>query len=115
MKVIIAGGRSYQPTSEDRASLDFFHEQSPITEVLCGMANGADAEGARWARRRGIPVHEYPPNWASFGKRAGPMRNQTMVDDADALIAFPGGAGTADVIRRAKSKGIDVCLIGHHG
>jgi len=37
------------------------------------------------------------------------MRNQQMVDyGLDGLAAFPGGNGTADMVRRARAAGVTV-------
>ena len=109
MKTIIAGSR----TATERytfiaiMSCPWSHE---ITSVLCGMAQGADLHGKTIAERAGFPVVEYPADWETHGKSAGPIRNQRMVDNADALIAAWDGKsrGTADVIRRAKAKGLRV-------
>jgi predicted Rossmann-fold nucleotide-binding protein len=42
------------------------------------------------------------------------MRNQQMIDDGkpDVVIAFPGGSGTADMIRRAEAAGVKVIRMG---
>lgn len=108
MRVIIAGGRDYTFDNEDIEFLENLYLGRPFTAVLCGGATGADAEGARWAKRRGIPVEHYLADWSGHGRAAGPIRNQAMVDVADALIAFPGGRGTADVTRRARLAGLQV-------
>jgi len=41
---------------------------------------------------------------------AGGDRNQQIIDDGklDGVVAFPGGTGTADMIRRAKKAGLEV-------
>jgi len=79
-----------------------------VTTVLSGMAPGADTHGAKMARENGFAIEEYPADWKAHGKAAGPIRNQQMVDRADALIAVWDGksAGTSDVIARAKAKGL---------
>lgn len=81
-----------------------------VTVVLSGMAPGADTHGATEARRHGFTVEEYPADWKTHGKAAGPIRNQQMVDRADALIAVWDGksSGTADVIAKAKARGLKV-------
>lgn len=101
-RTIIAGGRDYHLTKEDRAFLDTL----PICEVVSGGAPGADSGGEAWAALREVPVRRFPANWAKYGKAAGPMRNQEMADYAEAVVLFPGGAGTADMRRRAKSSGL---------
>lgn len=122
MKVIIAGGRYYKFQQADKDFLDEQWKKLPITEVVCGHAPGADTEGYDWAHEREIPIVSYPARWERWGvdgavigvrangmkynKLAGFWRNQEMADYADALIAFPGGTGTADMIERATKKGL---------
>jgi acyl-CoA synthetase (NDP forming) len=55
-------------------------------------------------------VTSFPANWKKHGKSAGPIRNQLMLDvgKPDLVIAFPGGSGTADMIRRARKAGVPV-------
>lgn len=109
MKTIIAGSREATPEDVWSAllSCEWRHE---ITGVLCGMAKGADLHGKAWADANKIPVSRWPANWNAYGSAAGPIRNQQMVDRADALIAAWDGVskGTADVIAKAKSKGLRV-------
>jgi hypothetical protein len=109
MKTIIAGTRTATAdnTWQAIASCEWRHE---ITGVLCGMAKGADLHGKAWADANGIPVSKWPANWDAYGKGAGAVRNQQMADRANALIAAWDGqsTGTADMIRRAKAKGLRV-------
>ena len=108
MRVIIAGGRDYRLTDQDRQWLDELRSSMPITEVVCGMGKGADLDGRDWAITRDVPVRDFKADWARRGRGAGPVRNQAMADYADALIAFPGGKGTADMIRKASARGLTI-------
>jgi hypothetical protein len=52
---------------------------------------------------------EMKPDWKRHGPAAGPMRNQRMLDwGPDLVVAFAGGKGTADMVRRARAAGVDV-------
>lgn len=106
MKVIIAGGRTYVLTEDDIAGLDWLRIDLPIQEVVCGCASGADSEGRIWADSRDIPIREFPPDWNKHGRAAGPIRNGQMAAYADALVAFPGGRGTADMVKQAGDHGL---------
>jgi len=72
---------------------------------------GADiiARDVWWSQGR--PVLGVPANWETLGKRAGPERNQRMVDMMpDLCVAFlqPGSRGTVDCVARARAAGIPV-------
>lgn len=110
MKTIIAGTR----TIEDKNVVYFAIEKSQfkITEVVSGKAKGVDSIGEKWAIDNNIPIIEFPAHWTQFGKKAGPLRNQEMVEYADALIAVWNGAssGTKDVINRARKNGLKIFI-----
>lgn len=109
MRVIVCGGRDYNDTKAIFTALDKLHAQTPIEAVIHGNASGADRIGGAWDENRGVGNWPVPAQWAKFGKSAGPRRNQNMLGmGADAVVAFPGGRGTADMIRRAEKSGVKV-------
>lgn len=110
VRVIICGGRDFDNVIWMRERLeDFHHRVGNITTVIHGGASGADAFAGAWARNRGIDVEVFRAEWAKDGKAAGPIRNQRMLArEPEAVIAFPGGRGTADMVRRAKAAGVRV-------
>lgn len=67
-----------------------------------------------WAIEEGFSHEPFPvthEEWKRLGPRAGPLRNQRMVDALPKpvlCIAFPGGRGTADCVSRARAAGIPV-------
>lgn len=114
MKVLVCGGRDFRDRDAVSRALMPYRPQ-PITEpsehiLIVGGASGADAIAEEWADVWGMRKRVFPANWAVHGKAAGPIRNQRMIDEGkpDLVIAFPGGRGTADMIRRAKAAGIPV-------
>lgn len=113
MRVLVTGGRYYGEESDEGAAifhaLNQQHVKRPITAVIHGCAQGVDAKADIWASLNGIPRDRFPADWLKHGKRAGPLRNQAMVDSKpDLVVAFPGGRGTADCVQRAKMAGIPV-------
>jgi hypothetical protein len=79
--------------------------------------DGADWHAHRFALKRGWTIQERPADWRRYGKKAGGVRNQEMVDEdprMDVLIAAPdpNSRGTWDCVRRAKRAGITVRLVG---
>ena len=115
MNVIVFGGRDFEDEEFAFRWLDAFNEVSGISLVISGKSRGADKLGENWASLRGIELAEYPADWKKHGKKAGMIRNQQMIDETpggvDLVVAFPGGRGTADMIRRAKKAGVEVIEI----
>lgn len=100
MKVIIAGSRNITHHTWVKACIDKYHKENPITEVVCGLAHGADTYGKEWAEENNIPVKCFPADWECFGKQAGFIRNEEMGKYADKLLAFWNGSsrGTRHMI-----------------
>jgi hypothetical protein len=91
VKVIIAGSRHMPSESYPLIGRAVVRSGFPVTEVVCGMAAGADALGHRWADAKELPVKEFPADWSRYGQAAGPIRNRQMAEYADALIVFIWG------------------------
>lgn len=110
MKVLVYGGRNYNDWQTLFGELHKIHKVTPITEIISGKARGADYLGGSWTVANSIKLTEYLANWDRDGKAAGPIRNQQMLDEGkpDLVIAFPGGAGTKDMITRSKAQGFKV-------
>ena len=98
MKVIIAGSR-HMPEDYDLLNKGIIASKFNITEVVCGMARGADTWGKKWAFPN-IPVAEFPALWNQHGKAAGYIRNKQMADYADAALVFiwNGSRGSQNMI-----------------
>ena len=109
-RVLVCGGRDYNDRWKLESTLDIAHAEHGFIRLIHGAAPGADTLAGDWADKRGLAVVAYPADWKRHGKAAGPMRNQRMLEDGrpDVVIAFPGGSGTADMVRRAKEAGIPV-------
>lgn len=105
MKVLVTGGRDYGNIIKVFETLN---ELKP-TQLCQGGANGADRIARAWAISHDVPYVTYEADW-SQGRKAGPLRNQKMLEEfkPDLVVAFPGGRGTADMIRRAKAVGVEV-------
>lgn len=109
MKVIVCGGRTYRDREHLFSWLDKFHAKNPITLLIEGGARGADRLAWEWAEERNIAWVEKKADWDLYGKFAGPIRNKAMLEvNPDAVIAFPGGTGTADMIRQAKAADVKI-------
>lgn len=90
--------------------MDDLTQRITIDAVVEGDARGADRLAGEWAYRRGVENIKFCAEWEKLGRKAGPIRNQLMLDEGepDLVVAFPGGRGTADMMMRARSAGVEV-------
>ena len=111
-RVLVCGGRNYNRRRTVYVSLDGLAPKPTV--IIHGDYYGADDLAKGWANLRGVPEAPFPADWQTHGRAAGPIRNQQMIDEGkpDLVVAFPGGTGTADMIRRAKAAGIRVIEVG---
>jgi hypothetical protein len=115
--VLVCGGRDFVASCVLWGELDTILRKVPLDTMLVvqGGARGADQIAREWCKDRGVPCANYPADWERHGKAAGLLRNQRMLDKErpNLVLAFPGGRGTADMIRRAKKARIEVREITH--
>jgi hypothetical protein len=116
-RVLVCGGRDYDDQDHIWNTLVAIDLESRIDVVIHGCATGADTAGVVWAQKTGRKHAPFQADWREHGKAAGPMRNQRMIDQGkpDLVVAFPGGRGTADMVRRAEAAGIEVRRIAPKG
>jgi hypothetical protein len=112
MKVLVCGGREYDDWSSVKEVLDDYHSRYGITLVIQGGARGADFLGRVWAVEHDIEFKEFPADWKTNGRRAGPIRNALMLNEGnpDLVVAFSGGRGTKDMLDKATNKGVKVYI-----
>ena len=109
MNIAIVGSRDFT----DLNMVKRFVESLPQgTTVISGGARGVDTAAEHTARSMGFPVRIHSAHWEEFGKRAGFLRNQDIVAEADLIVAFWDGTskGTAHTIKLAESSG-KPCMI----
>ncbi len=98
MKVAVIGSRKIYSVP-----LEAFLPKE-TTEIVSGGARGVDACARRYAKRHGLRLTEFLPDYEQYGKAAPLRRNDEIVAYADMVLAFWDGAsrGTLYVIRRAR-------------
>ena len=108
--VLVCGGRKYADFERLHYVLSTIQAVHGFNVLVHGAAPGADQLAGRWAGGRVVEVRAYPADWKKHGRAAGPIRNFAMreAEKPDVVIAFPGGAGTASMVRMARAKGIEV-------
>lgn len=112
-RVLVCGGRNYDRWPEVRDTLNNARDVRGVSLIITGGASGADRLAERWAQHERIPVCVFPANWQFLGRKAGPLRNQAMLDFAKPhlVVAFPGGRGTEDMVNRAIAAGLPIMEI----
>lgn len=105
MRVLVCGGRDYRDFQRVKRYLNTLHSTIEIDTLIEGGARGADTLARVWAAQASVPVETFPADWSQHGRRAGTIRNKRMLTEGrpDLVVAFPGGVGTADMVRQARA------------
>lgn len=100
--VCICGSRTIK-----NLNLDLFIDCAKIGCIVAGGVSGPDTIAEYWAKIHNIEFVYYPARWDIYGKRAGFVRNEEMVNFCDIVIAFWDGKskGTLHSIQYAQSLG----------
>lgn len=106
-RVAIIGSRDFADLDAVRA----FVRGLPVdTVVVSGGARGVDRVAAAEAQRCGLTIVVYRADWIRYGRRAGYLRNVSIVEHAERVVAFWDGAskGTRHTIEIARRAGTPV-------
>lgn len=110
--VLVCGGREFwNPELVDRT----LREVEPDM-VITGGAPGADYLAQLWAEGAGVHCAIVKAQWEKYGKSAGVRRNLAMLWlKPDLVVAFPGGRGTAHMLKSAQDAGVPVMEVSSDG
>ena len=115
MIVLVCGGRDYQNYSRVSEVLNAIHYKTPISLIVHGAAQGADSLAEMWADEHVVPntKDKHQAQWRLYGRMAGPIRNHEMLatHKISLVVAFPGGSGTADMLKKARAAHIPIEVI----
>jgi hypothetical protein len=104
MKLAVIGSRSFSDiVLFEKTLISRFSSPTPDL-IISGGAAGADRIAANYAKKRGIPLKEFLPDWKTHGNSAGIIRNADIIQAADWVLAFWDGTsrGTANSLTVAK-------------
>ena len=106
MKIAVVGSRDITVEDIGKYILN-------CDEIVSGGARGVDSSAADYARRNGIKLTEFLPDYERYGRAAPIVRNRLIVDYSDAVIAFWNGRskGTLSVIKYAEKAGKECKVI----
>ena len=124
MRILVTGSRDYGWwNTVNEALLEVCADATDIEIMHGACPTGADMHAHRFAEYQGVRELPVPANWDTHGKKAGPLRNQRMVNaGADICLVFAKACskpehrdqpehmshGTADCMRRAEKAGIPI-------
>ena len=103
MKVAIIGSRTFNDYELVCKTIKELKLET-MTHMVSGGAKGADSLGERYAKEHNIPCIIYKPDWNTYGKSAGFVRNKDIINACDIVVAFWDGKskGTEHSIMLAK-------------
>jgi hypothetical protein len=115
-RLLVTGDRNWDDYQAVEDYLRIAMEQG-VTHVIEGEARGADtmARDAGW--KLGLTVLRFPAEWDVYGRAAGPVRNQQMLDQdqPDRAVAFhlnlAKSKGTLDMVQRIERAGLPLDVV----
>jgi predicted Rossmann-fold nucleotide-binding protein len=110
LHLIVCGSRHFDNRRIVYKVLDRIHKERGINLIIEGGATGADRLAREWAKSRGVLFKTFEADWTTHGRAAGPIRNREMLawPYLSGVVAFPGGKGTADMVRQARTAAVTV-------
>lgn len=105
MKIAIVGSRTFKDYAvlEDFIGKTIAEKDITIDTVISGGARGADALAERYAEEHNIPLQVFKADWDTYGRRAGFVRNQQMIESCDVCFVFWDGTS------KGTKLSIDLC------
>jgi len=119
MRVLICGDRNWEDHGMIYEVLTtLLRIRESYTTIVHGAARGADRMAGDIADDIGLQAEPHRAKWDQYGRSAGPIRNQEMLDSGiDLVLAFHDdlehSKGTKDMVRRAKKAGVPVRVYQH--
>ncbi len=113
MRVLVCGDRNWENID---AILRELSKLDNNTVIIHGAARGADTLAGIAGKELGFKVEAEPAKWEIYGRSAGPIRNQLMLDKykPELVLAFhsniDNSKGTKDMVTRARKAGIKVVI-----
>ena len=106
MKIAIVGSRKIAPP-------DLEKYVPACDEIVSGGAVGVDRCAAEFAKKKGLILTEFLPEYERYGRGAPMVRNKKIVNYADKIIVFWDGEskGSLSVIKYAEKAGKECKII----
>ena len=107
MKLAIIGSRGIKNINFSK------YISENVTEIVSGGAKGVDTLAREFALSKKIKLTEFIPDYKRYGKAAPLMRNLSIIEYSDSVIAFWDGQskGTKFVIDNCKKSNKPIVII----
>jgi hypothetical protein len=108
-RILICGDRNYTDWIKIQ---EYLATLLKTTIIIHGDARGADSLAGNLATSLKMKVLKFPAEWDKYGKAAGPIRNQQMLDKGKPCLVvyfhkdIENSRGTKDMIKLATDNGI---------
>ena len=104
MRVAVVGSRQLKVDNLEKFL------PSDVTEIVSGGARGVDTSAADYAKRNGLKLTVFLPDYNQYGRSAPIRRNVDIINNSDLVLAFWDGAsrGTRFVIEYCRKHNVPV-------
>jgi len=101
MKLAIVGSRTFTDYLFLESTI-MTRINKTVTEIVSGGAPGADSLAEDFAKKFRLKMKVFPADWKRLGKKAGCLRNISIIEYSDIVIAFwdfvsPGTKSSIDL------------------
>ena len=119
MRILVCGSRYWTDRNAIERNLrphivTGFGEVDMSSTVIHGDCRGADKLAGSVAKELGIRVEKYPADWQRHGKAAGKIRNLTMLQKSNPVLAFVlpqhKCIGTWHMVKIARNAGVSYAI-----
>lgn len=87
MKLAIVGSRTFTDYLFLESTI-MTRINKTVTEIVSGGAPGADSLAEDFAKKFQLKMKVFPADWKGLGKKAGYLRNISIIEYSDIVIAF---------------------------
>ncbi len=114
MIYLVVGSRSF---NNYELLTDCLNKKQDISHIISGGASGADTLAYQYSKEYKIPMTIYWADWDKYGKSAGMIRNNKMLEvikhKNGKIIAFFDGSskGTSHTIAQAEKQNIPIEVV----
>ena len=91
MNLAIIGTRDFNNYNLMKNTILQNYNLNEIDYIISGGAQGADYLAEMLASEFNIKIKIFKPDWKTFGRAAGPLRNIDIIKNSDFVVAFWDG------------------------